>query len=836
MKEKIRYSIFFFIPSLFIFFCSHAQENREQQALTQILNTTEDRFEVTFNYDEDLLRGIDLPPPKSHWSLDEVLHYLETQTFLSFTKTTNKFILISFTGGFSICGYIKDRNSLKALQETLVELGSERAIADEMGFFKIRVTNYSEPIIIKYLGYETVTIALNKFAIKDCSIILLETKLESLSEIVISNYITSGINKLNNGSFKIDFSEFDVLPGVIDNDVLMSIQAFPGIQSTNETVSNINIRGGTHDQNLILWDGIKMYQSGHFFGLISMYNPQITQKVFLRKNGSDASYSDGVSGTIAMQTDSRVNQNLKASVGVNLTDINAFLDAPLGKQASIQIASRKSISDFATTPTYKSFFKRISQNTELSSSEANSGETFDFYDTSMRWLYQISDNDLLQLNFITVHNELQFNENATFEGNQVSRESRLVQNSIAGLLRYSKHWNNVFYTDFELYETDYKLNAINANIEDSQRFLQENKVSETSLKVKGYQKIDDHFNILAGYHFVETEVTNLDDVDLPRYRNLISEVLRTHGIFSQFNFSAPTGNTNLQLGVRYNYISKFKRTLWEPRLSFNQRFLNHFTLEVLGEFKHQNTSQVINFQNDFLGIEKRRWQLSNNEDIPILTSKQISTGITYNYNSWLVSIEGYFKKINGLTAQSQGFQNQFEFSKSTGSYNVRGIDMLLRKQLSQLNTWLSYSYMDNLYNFNTLNNGLFPSNYDITHTVTLGTTLEVKEFKLSTGLNWHSGRPTTQPVEGNEVLDNTINFRAPNSSNLEDYWRFDVSAIYNLSLFKNVKADLGASIWNLFNEKNTINNFYRIDKEDTVMEMRQNSLGITPNAFFRVYF
>jgi hypothetical protein len=134
-----------------------------------------------------------------------------------------------------------------------------------------------------------------------------DLKLQKLSEVTVAGYIVKGINKLNDGSFEIDVSDFDILPGLIDTDVLQAVQAFPGVQSINETVSNINIRGGTHDQNLILWDDIKMYQSGHFFGLISMFNPQITQRVSLIKNGSSTEYTDGVSGTISMETNRDIN-------------------------------------------------------------------------------------------------------------------------------------------------------------------------------------------------------------------------------------------------------------------------------------------------------------------------------------------------------------------------------------------------------------------------------------------------------------------------------------------------------------------------------------------------
>ena len=70
-------------------------------------------------------------------------------------------------------------------------------------------------------------------------------------------------------------------------------------------------------------------------------------------------------------------------------------------------------------------------------------------------------------------------------------------------------------------------------------------------------------------------------------------------------------------------------------LIIHKKINDTFSVEVLGEFKHQNVSQIINFQNDFLGIEKRRWQLSDNDSIPIIRSKQASVGFTYKKKQWL---------------------------------------------------------------------------------------------------------------------------------------------------------------------------------------------------------
>ncbi len=677
----------------------------------------------------------------------------------------------------------------------------------------------------------------------DDAFILVQLKVEpfdlqQLNEVVLSKYIVKGINKLNNGSYDINFSQLDILPGLIDTDVLQAVQAFPGIQSINETVSNINIRGGTHDQNLMLWDGIKMYQSGHFFGLISMFNPQITQQVNVVKNGTQTSVTDGVSGTIAMQTDSKINTNFKGNVGLNFIDANGFVDVPLGQKSSLQFAVRKSISDLAETPTYTNFFKRIAQDTEVdmnANNVVNSNQTFDFFDTSLRWIYKLSDKDQLRINFFNASNELRFDENAQIINFQTSRESRLRQNSIAGGLQYKRLWNDSWQTAFEIYETDYRLNAVNANIIDDQRFEQENKISETSVKLKANYKVNDQLEVLNGYHFVETKITNLDDVDQPRFRALVSEVVRTHALFSQLNHKSKDDHTSFSVGLRHNYIEKFGKHLLEPRLSVTHQFLDDFSVEVLGEFKHQNTSQVINFQNDFLGIEKRRWQLSNDNDIPIIQSKQLSVGLTYSKKGWLVSMDSYYKYVDGITTQSQGFQNQFEFVRANGSYNAYGLDVILRKQINTFNTWLSYSYMKNNYDFKIIEQSSFPSNFDVTHAISFGSIYTIDRLKLSAGLNWHTGRPITNPISANAITNDEINFESPNSNRLKDYFRVDISAIYDFKLWKQTKANLGVSVWNVLDRSNQINTFYGISN-NSVSETLQTSLGITPNAVFRVYF
>ncbi len=805
--------------------------------LVDAISIIEDRFQYKFTFADDTIEGILVESIQNELSFEQILEFLEQQTGLTYSILANNFVSINKKStSFIICGSLKDNYTKSALEGATIQGKKSSAVSDKDGNFELEVFTLTETIIVGHLGYQTVYRLADTFIIDDCSEISLEPKTEALSEVILHNYITKGIDKANDGSFQIDYKNFGILPGLIETDVLQTVQALSGIQSTDETVSNINIRGGTHDQNLILWDGIKMYQSGHFFGLISAINPLITRKAALLKNGTSPEYTDGVSGTIIMNTDTAINDRFGASLGLNLINADAFADIPIGKQSSLQITGRKSIRDIVETPTYSQYSNRISQDSEVDEQELLASDIgFDFYDINLRWNYNITNTDKLRVNFLTINNELVFTENATINNIERSRQSSLIQNSLAGGIWYQKQWNDKLRSVVQVYETDYDLKSINANLQQEQRFLQENKVSETGIKLKGYYDITEKMTLLNGYQFIETGISNLNDIDTPVFREKRDRVIRTHSLFSQVHYT-PQKNTSLNLGVRYNYNDKFNTHIIEPRLSYNQKVFTYFNIELLGEFKHQNTSQIINFQNDFLGIEKRRWILSNDNDIPVVKSRQVSLGLQYSRLGWLLNAEGYYKKVMGITARSQGFQNQYEFVRAIGDYTVKGMDFLVNKRYKNLSTWMSYSYAYNTYIFEAFDERVFPNNVEIKHSVTLGSSYSFRDFKISAGLNWNSGLPTTRPLPEDPVSENRINYQDSNSSRLDEYLRLDISATYDFKISNKIQAHTGLSIWNITDKENVINNYYQINQQNLPQEVVESSLSITPNATFRVSF
>ncbi|MBC3845630.1 TonB-dependent receptor [Winogradskyella echinorum] len=826
-----------YIPILLILLLSsisiHGQETDKKLPLKQVLDEISTLHIITFNYESSYISDIKVFPPPTELKLSSKIANLEKQTNLVFKRVSN--LVITISKPIKLCGYIKDASLQQPIPGATINGISAYSITDDNGYFELELNSLEELLTVKHLGFKTIKREVKYFNLEQCGSLYMLEQHEQISAVLIDAYLVKGIDIEQDWTTSVDYDKFSLLPGLIESDVLQTVQALPSILSVDETVSNINIRGGSNDQNLILWDDIKMYQTGHFFGLISSFNPQMTQTASIINNGSDVSLNDGVSGTIHMKTESKLNTDFEGIIGANFLNAELFSNIPLGKKSSLQVASRKSLDEFVRTPTYDVYFNRITQNTEAeenTSEVTNSNQDFNFYDASLRWLHKLSDKELIRLNFTLASNDLSFNETANVEDISRTRQSSVSQNSLAFGFNYKRQWSNKFNSTFNIYNSDYELQAKNVDILAGQLFLQKNRVSETSLKLENVFKTD-LWQHKLGYSFTETEVINLNDIDQPRFVRRDEEVLREHGAFLQTWFN--NNSFSIRGGIRANYITKYEKLLIEPRFSIRKAISENFEIEALGEYKHQNTSQIINFQNDFLGIEKRRWQLTDNDTIPIIRSKQASIGLLYKNKGWLFDAKAYYKTVDGITTQSQSFTTKYESAREKGSYDVYGFELLFRKQFKNLSSWLSYSYINNTYTFENLEEIEFPSNFDITHSFTFGTTYSNNRWNISAGLNYRLGKPTSIPLADNEVIDNEVNYDEANNERLVDYMRIDASALYKFMINKTFRSEIGASVWNIEDRENTINNYYRVNNISATQFSRY-SLGITSNIVFRLYF
>nr|WP_297782606.1 carboxypeptidase-like regulatory domain-containing protein [uncultured Allomuricauda sp.] len=830
-----------------------AQEKQSSPiGLISYIKNLENRFSVKFSYLDKDLEGYTIKIPENLKSLEEILQYIEDEFRISTEKLNDRYYTLSKENEVNICGSVLDNFADNTIMGATVEvMGTDIAkITDNNGYFVLEDVPRNASLQVRYLGYVTKYVKIETLLkANGCPKILMAPYYEQLDEVFVYKYLTAGILKEKDASITLNTAEFGILPGLIEPDILQTVQALPGIKSIDETVSDINVRGGTNDQNLVLWNGIKMYQSGHFFGLISAFNPYQTDKVTIYKNGTPANFGDGVSSVIQMETGNAIADTFKGGAGFNLISGDVYAEFPISDKLGVQFAARRSATDFLSTPTYKQFINRAFQDSEITIQNNNTvddefirDEDFFFYDFSGKILYDLNDYHKIRLSAIRIKNNLKFEETNISEDE--TNISLLKQDNISVGGQVQSDWTDRFSSHLNIYYSRYNLDAQNVFANQVQQLFQNNQVTENALKLDTKYLLTDEFSWNNGYQYIETGITNATVINEPDFNSEIKGVIRTHAPYSQINYNSPGNKFIGSVGARLNLIENldtFKKILIEPRVNLNFKLANYLRAEVLGEFKSQTTNQIIDLEQNFLGIEKRRWILSNDNSLPVTKSKQGSIGINYEKNNLYVGVEGFYKNVDGISTSTQGFQNPYQFSGEIGSYDVKGVEVLINKKGDNYSTWLSYAYNKNDYTFDSIVPQNFPNNLDIRHTITFASTYTYKDLKLSIGLNYRTGKPFTEPIEGDEGLDQNyypprINYQSPNNSRLPEYFRADASAIYNFWISRTIRANAGLSILNFTDRKNTLNKYYRVNENDEIETIENFSLGITPNLSFRLSF
>ncbi|MCO6174060.1 TonB-dependent receptor plug domain-containing protein [Flavobacterium sp. NRK F10] len=813
--------------------------------LKSILEDIEREHQVTFNYLENTIATITLLPPERESSLTEKLKYLEKNTNLTFEIIDNEFIIIHHSKNHPnrlFCGYVYDKSTLLPIENTHIYLeGKIVSVSDNQGFFEVSIPE-NAMLFLRHISYKPLNTSVNLNE-NDCTAIYLEHNEYQLNEIVIKEYLTAGISKAKDGSFVIHPKDFGLLPGLIEADVFQTIRQIPGIYSTDESVSSINIRGGTHDQNLFLWNGIKLYQTGHLFGLISTINPYLSNEIKIYKNGSSAFYGESVSGVIDISTTSELSDKKNYSFGLNMINADLFVKQKINENSFIEIAGRKSITDWLNTPTFQQYYNKAFQNNAILNYSNNENilyladEKFGFYDITLKYFNQINSKNKLVVDFITIKDNLKITQKNSTYNPTVSNYNTLYQKNDGINISWIKTWNSNNSSKINIYNSQYELDAQNSNLILNSSLKQENSISDFGLKIENEHLLNSKFQWYSGYQFTRLKTKNLDQTNTDAAHDEITEKLNIHSVIVEGKFEDSISRTKLSVGLRTNYIEPFQKLIAEPRLQFNYEIYNSLFLNVLGEFKSQNTVQTIELHNDYFGIEKRRWMLSNDNAIPVQRSKQISFNLTFKKRKWLLSAERFYKIVNGITTPQQGFQNQLEFVYAIGKYNTSGYEFLIQKKISNLITWFSYSINENKYDFPDLPQPVFTNNFEIDHLFSFATIYNKNNLKFAFGASWHSGKPETSLSSDQVSGDLSLDYNSPNNKYLNSFFQMDTSASYEWNSENNIKYSAGCSLINILNKQNEINEYYKYSPDyNTVEEIRNYALRRTLNVNFRIEF
>ena len=835
---------------LFLFHTSAFAQTKSTAPLTEIIQSIEKRLNVRFSYTLATIKGQEIVPPKTEWNLQETLSYLKTETPLEFKVIGTRYIAIytaTSSGNLSICGTIINMQTGRPIEGVTV-LGESAAVStDEDGSFQMTGISRDETITINYLGFDIKRLQSDDLISEtNCPLLFVNISINFLDTVVVENYIAKGISKNADGSVSISKQNFEILPSLVETDVLQIAQMLPGVESVDETAGNINIRGGKNDEVLLLWNDIRLYQSSHFFGLISALNPNLTSDVTIYKNGTHPKFGESTSGVISITSEENIPEQVTGGAGINLISAHLYAQIPASETLAFNISGRTSINSGIGNPVYNQFYSRIFQNTIITNLDNNtelglrsSDENFNFYDLSVKGIWDITDKDKLTYSYLGINNTLEFTELFVADNGSSSNQSSLKQSSNVNGVQWRRHWSPKLSTKLNWHASNYVLEESNRDVNTETTLAQENDLSESEFKLETTYRFTKNFLTTAGYSYTDTNVANkIDSVATS------DNSLRRTAYFLNSRWKLNDENTILSAGARLTSYPNFNTNILEPRLSIFQKLTNRWSLTLSGEQKNQGVLQFTDVENPFLGVENKRWILANNENLPVIESQQIALGATYKSSSWAVHTNFYYKKVDQISAATQGFRNQLINVTAIGNYEAKGAEISIHKKSKSVNAWLGYSLSESDFTFSELETPSFRNNFAIKHSVNFAGTYNYRAFLFSLGSTFKTGNPFTSVKEGNEItMENgepTINFNLPNGDTLDSYFRTDFSAAYNFKLDDTFRGRINIALLNIFDRKNALETYYQLQTNDngeiSVNKIEQFSLGFTPNISFRLLF
>lgn len=763
----------------------------------------------------------------------------------------------------TVSGIIKDANSGESLPFASIAVkGSISGVHTNMdGYFTLfGVPSDTSALVISYIGYEASTFFLNPEMDLSNIIIKLKSSYTSLDEVVVTGKRDDLIKGTNQVSLvKISPNKIAKLPNIGEKDIFRSFQLLPGVSGSNEASSGLYVRGGTPDQNLILYDGFTVYHTDHLFGMFSAFNSNAVKDVQLYKGGFPCVFGGRTSSVMEIiGKDGNENKfNLGADVGFLST--NVFTEIPIKDKATILIAGRRSW----RSPIYNNIFESFNANNEAaatapgpSSSKGNrtvesSTPTSFFYDLNAKITYRPTKKDIISYSFFNGQDDLDNSRliNRTRNGTAISGGVNDITKwgSLGMSTTWSRKWSDIFYTNtlFSMSnyfsERDLSNSRVITNLngetfEINRGSFEDNNLKDYTFKMNNELKLGKHnqfeFGIQASNYNIDYNYTLNDTTSIQDRQD-------NGTVFSAFLQDKIKLFNRLSLvpGIRASYYDVTKKTYFEPRASLYYNLSEKIKLKGAWGHYYQFANRII--RNDISSGSRDFWVLADDNTVPISFAEHFIVGGSFETKGFLFDVEAYYKDLKGLSEYSLQFAPSFNnvdfnefFYEGTGV--AKGVEFLVQKKYGKYTGWIGYTLGEVLYNFPIYGEESFYASHDVTNEFKIVNMYKYKNWTFAATWIYGTGKPYTEPLGGYSVtlLDGStedfLNIGNHNNARYPDYHRLDMSATLDFNMGDTGKGSLGLSIFNVYNRENTWYKQFEIENGELI-ETDVKLLGFTPS-------
>ncbi|MEO4924984.1 carboxypeptidase-like regulatory domain-containing protein, partial [Bacteroides uniformis] len=235
---------------------------------------------------------------------------------------------------FTISGYVTDGASSETLigANILESRRSTGTATNPFGFYSLTLPEGETELVFSYLGYES---RHSRFELtKDT---LLNVRLDSnnqLAEVVVlSDKREAGIESTAMGAHEIPMTQIRHTPSILgEADLLKTIQLMPGVQAGMEGFAGMYVRGGGPDQNLVMLDGIPVYNADHLLGVFSIFTPEAVKNTTLFKSSFPARYGGRLSSIVDVRTNDGDMHKYHGAFSIGLLTDKLHIEGPIWKE------------------------------------------------------------------------------------------------------------------------------------------------------------------------------------------------------------------------------------------------------------------------------------------------------------------------------------------------------------------------------------------------------------------------------------------------------------------------------------------------------------------------
>ncbi len=760
---------------------------------------------------------------------------------------------------YTISGYIEDSDTGERLVGASIFTADYSAgtHSNEYGFYSLTLPAGKVELNYSYLGSNLQKEELQLQAHRTHNVTLRPAVM--LSEVIVTPGRQHQLPASNGELIDLQYIEDQPDLGG-EADLLRASQLSPGVQAGADGLGGLHVRGGNADQNLMLLDGVPVYNSDHLLSLFSIFNPRALRSARLLKGGFPARYGGRLSSVFDVHTREGNRREWTGQASLGLLSGNAIVEGPLAnKRGSILLSYRQTHSDFLLNDINRRAFLN-GQDGELS---------YGFFDFNGKVSYAFSQKDRLYLSAYYGGDSF---ENSREQIDDSEFESELTWGNLITALRWNHLFNDRLFSNTILTYSQYQFDNVNFEefysdpdlVEEDEFFFlgYSTNIRDIALRTdfdfipspQHYWRFGagltlHEFEVGAAFFDQDSELELLDeDISLAS----LSDALEAPQIAALEAFVyvedewrfAPRWQLNP--GLRLSTFGPENGGAYvflEPRLSLIHQLADQWQVRAdlsrMVQYLHRVGNSGLSTPDDL-------WVPATDELRP-QDGWQFGLGVNYLSPQQLeFSAETYYKTMGNILTfmdniQSIEDEDDLERELVSGQGRAFGMELQLKKLIGRTGVVMNYTLSQSLRDFAKLNLGeQFAYRYDRRHQINLQLFHRIND-RLQVSTSWVYGSAQPQLVVWNNELINTFNqvdVTDPGDKNEKRsnaYHRLDLNLKYLLP-GKNIQHHFKLGVYNLYNRRNTA--FYQLDfDDDEVIDLRPiHLLPILPSFSYEIQF